>query len=88
MNAPPLPAAREDDSVKKRSVSLNGHQTSVSLEDAFWTSLQDVAASRGMTLRALIEAVDAGRREASLSSALRLHVLAFYKDLARNEDAR
>lgn len=66
--------------VRKRSVSIRGHRTSISLEKPFLDELAVLAESRGMTLAALIAEVDAARsRDANLSSALRLHVLAELK---------
>jgi predicted DNA-binding ribbon-helix-helix protein len=61
--------------VVKRSVVVAGHRTSVSLEDAFWRHLRLIAAERRLSLNALAAAVDAGRGEANLSSALRVFVL-------------
>jgi predicted DNA-binding ribbon-helix-helix protein len=66
--------------VVKRSVVLAGHKTSVSLEDAFWKSLKQIAGCRHMTLSALIAAIDSGRQHGNLSSAIRLFVLNFYRD--------
>ena len=66
--------------VVKRSVVLAGHKTSVSLEDAFWESLKKIAARRHLTLSALLAAIDSGRNHGNLSSAIRLFVLAFYRD--------
>lgn len=61
---------------KKRSVSIHGHRTSFSLEDAFHAELERLAAARGMATAALIAEIDASRpRGTNLSSALRLHVL-------------
>lgn len=66
--------------MRKRSVSIRGHRTSISLEKPFLDELAVLAESRGMTLAALIAQVDAARsRDANLSSALRLHVLAELK---------
>lgn len=59
----------------KRSVSIAGHATSVSLEDIFWDELRRIAAYRGLSIAALIAHVDGMRGEANLSSALRIHVL-------------
>ncbi|CAN5671534.1 hypothetical protein BH11PSE3_BH11PSE3_47370 [soil metagenome] len=64
----------------KRSVTIDGHRTSVSLEDAFWTELAAIALRRGLSLNALVAEIDHGRADAgqgpgNLSSALRLHVL-------------
>ena len=63
----------------KRSVMIAGHRTSVSLEEIFWTDLRNLAAARGLSASALVAEIDGIRREANLSSALRLHVLAAAK---------
>ncbi len=72
-------SAQPDGPVRKRSVSLHGHRTSVSLEDAFWDALRVLAEADGETMPALIARVDAGRGEASLSSALRVHALRAFR---------
>ncbi len=62
--------------VRKHSVTIRGHRTSFSLEQPFLDELRGIAATRGLTLAALIASVDAERpREANLSSALRIFVL-------------
>ena len=63
--------------MRKRSVTIDGHRTSVSLEDAFWAELSAIAERRGLSLNALVAEIDHGRadRPENLSSALRLHVL-------------
>ena len=61
---------------------LAGHKTSVSLEDAFWNALRDIAAARNVTLSRLVTLIDSTRCQGNLSSALRLFVLEYY----RNED--
>jgi predicted DNA-binding ribbon-helix-helix protein len=61
--------------MKKRSVKIAGHSTSVSLEDEFWTELQTIAAAEKTSLNALIARIDEGRGGKNLSSALRLYVL-------------
>ena len=68
--------------VVKRSIVIAGHKTSVSLEDAFWSGLKDIAASRNMTLSDLVGSIDADRRQGNLSSAIRLFVLDHYRSLA------
>ncbi len=68
--------------VVKRSIVITGHKTSVSLEDAFWTSLKDIAATRSMTLSELVATIDTDRRQGNLSSAIRLFVLDHYRALA------
>ena len=66
--------------IAKRSVIINGHKTSVSLEDAFWSEVKAIAAERNLSLRELVSLVDHERGEGSnLSSALRLFVLARYR---------
>ena len=66
--------------VVKRSVTIRGHRTSFSLEQAFLDELQAIAAARGQKLAALIAEVDAARpREANLSAALRVFVLDWVK---------
>jgi len=62
--------------VKKRSVTIRGHRTSFSLEQAFLDDLQAIAKNRDIALAALIAEIDASRpRDTNLSSALRLFVL-------------
>lgn len=64
--------------LEKRSVRLAGHATSVALEPAFWAALEQAARGRGISLAALIAAIDAGRTDPALplASALRLFALA------------
>ncbi|MDR6284665.1 putative DNA-binding ribbon-helix-helix protein [Methylopila jiangsuensis] len=65
--------------IVKRSIVVAGHKTSVSLEDAFWLALKDIARERGQSLRSLVAEIDAGRKGGNLSSAVRLHVLDHYR---------
>ncbi|MEJ2117948.1 MAG: ribbon-helix-helix domain-containing protein [Alphaproteobacteria bacterium] len=60
---------------RKRSVSIAGHRTSISLEEPFWQGLRLLALEKEVSIAALIAAIDAVRGEASLSSAIRLFVL-------------
>lgn len=62
--------------VVKRSVSIAGHRTSVSLEEPFWAALNAIARERKKPLQALIGEIDASRGAQNLSSALRVFVLA------------
>jgi predicted DNA-binding ribbon-helix-helix protein len=64
--------------VVKRSIVIAGNKTSVSLEDAFWTSFKEIARQRHMTLSELAAVVDSERHHGNLSSAIRLFVLDFY----------
>jgi predicted DNA-binding ribbon-helix-helix protein len=66
--------------VAKRSIVIAGHKTSVSLEDAFWKSLKEIATSGDMSLSELIAAIDSAQHHGNLSSALRLFVLSFYRE--------
>jgi predicted DNA-binding ribbon-helix-helix protein len=65
--------------VVKRSIVIAGHKTSVSLEDAFWKSLKDIAGDRAMTLSDLVATIDTERQHGNLSSAIRLFVLDHYR---------
>jgi predicted DNA-binding ribbon-helix-helix protein len=68
-------------SIVKRSVVIAGHETSVSLEDAFWASVREIAKDRGQTLSQLIGSIDSDRQyggNGNLSSAIRPFVLGFY----------
>ena len=68
--------------VIKRSILLAGHKTSVSLEEAFWQGLKEIASSRGVSVSALIGTIDARRVEGNLSSGIRLFVLDYFRALA------
>jgi predicted DNA-binding ribbon-helix-helix protein len=67
--------------VVKRSIVVAGHKTSVSLEDAFWRGLKEIASGRGVSLSEMVAAIDSARDHGNLSSALRLFVLDHYRDL-------
>lgn len=78
----PATAPVKEFAVVKRSVVVDGHKTSVSLEDAFWSSLKDIAARRGLSLSMQIAAIDQHRRTSNLSSAIRLFVLDYFRERA------
>ncbi len=65
--------------VVKRSIVIANHKTSVSLEDAFWKSLKDIANDRDVTLSDLVASIDTERLHGNLSSAIRLFVLDHYR---------
>ena len=69
-------------SVVKRSIVIASHKTSVSLEDAFWSSLKEIASERDETLSSLVVKIDADRQHRNLSSAIRLFVLNHVRDQA------
>ncbi len=61
--------------IKKHSVTIAGHKTSLSLEEAFWQALKEAAAAEGLSINALIGAIDR-ERDGNLSSAVRVYLLA------------
>ena len=63
---------------KKHSVTVKGHPTSITLEEAFWDSLKEIAALKGKSINCIVEEIDAADPE-NLSSALRVYVLEHYK---------
>ena len=64
----------------KRSLTLQGHRTSVSLEDAFWRAFRDIAAEKDMPINALAAKIDEAREvDIGLASAIRLFVLDWYR---------
>lgn len=68
---------------KKRSLTLRGHRTSVSLEEEFWLAFRAIAAERGQPINALAAQIDAERGlEIGLASAIRLFVLRHYQRIA------
>lgn len=79
MSGHSIPSSRP----RKRSINIAGHSTSVSLEEAFWQALQDLAQERGIGVTTLITQIDAARGEESLSGAIRVHILKHYRDIAK-----
>lgn len=68
---------------KKRSLTLRGHRTSVSLEDDFWRAFQEIAAERKQAVNALAAEIDETRGgDMGLASALRLFILRYYRERA------
>jgi|ERR1700674_701809 predicted DNA-binding ribbon-helix-helix protein len=77
---PPILAALPEDTlmkspVIKRSIVIGGHKTSVSLEDAFWSGLKEIAQGQHLTLSNVVHEIDTNREYGNLSSAIRLFVL-------------
>jgi len=63
-------------SARKRSITIGGHRTSFTLEDAFYAELERLAAETGMTIAGMVGMIDAGRPPGTnLSSPIRLHIL-------------
>ena len=61
--------------VVKRSIIIGRHRTSVSLEEAFWSDLKEIARAQEATLSKLVTQIDGARQQGNLSSAIRLFVL-------------
>ena len=61
--------------VVKRSIVIGRHRTSVSLEDAFWSDLKEIARAQEATVSKLVTQIDGARQQGNLSSAIRLFVL-------------
>jgi predicted DNA-binding ribbon-helix-helix protein len=68
--------------MRKHSLAISGHRTSISLEAAFWEGLRDLARERGVSVAALAAEIDARRGAANLSSALRVHLLEVFREKA------
>jgi predicted DNA-binding ribbon-helix-helix protein len=66
-------------SLKKRSILLSGHATSMALEPEFWAVIDEMAAARGVSLAVLIAQIDETRGERPLASACRVAALVFAK---------
>ncbi|MBO9472246.1 ribbon-helix-helix domain-containing protein [Shimia sp. R10_1] len=68
---------------QKRSLTLRGHRTSVSLEDEFWRAFRDIAEEKSIPINELAAQIDAARDlDAGLATAIRLFVLRHYRDKA------
>lgn len=69
---------------EKHSLTLRGHRTSVSLEAEFWAAFREIAAAEGKSVNALAAEIDAARgMESGLAGAIRVHVLRWYRERAR-----
>jgi predicted DNA-binding ribbon-helix-helix protein len=66
--------------MSKRSLTVAGHRTSVSLEDPFWNALAEIAAARRLSIAGVVASIDRGRPEgSSLSAAIRIAILDWYR---------
>jgi predicted DNA-binding ribbon-helix-helix protein len=84
----PADSPRKPSQVLKRSINIAGHKTSASLEDAFWSALKEIAATRKISLSDLVSTIDNERQHGNLSSTIRLFVLEYYRGLASPLPAR
>lgn len=66
----------------KRSFTIKGHRTSISVEAPFWEALRQAAAAKDVTLAALVAEIDADRSDAGLSSAVRVWILDYFRKQA------
>jgi predicted DNA-binding ribbon-helix-helix protein len=70
----------------KRSLTVAGHRTSISLEDPFWDGLAAIATARRQSVAALVASIDRGRpADTNLSAAIRLAVLDWYRKQAKSQ---
>jgi len=68
---------------RKRSFSIRGHRTSISLEAAFWDALGEIAGEQRVSVARLVAMIDEGRGDAGLSGAVRIFILGYYRKPAR-----
>jgi predicted DNA-binding ribbon-helix-helix protein len=73
--------------IVKRSIIIAGHKTSISLEDAFWMGLKEIASGCDRTLSEMVARIDSGRAHGNLSSAIRLFVLDHYRNVIGAADS-
>jgi predicted DNA-binding ribbon-helix-helix protein len=76
------PAAPSQKSRLKRGIIIDGHKTSISLEDDFWKALREISAAQGVRPSKLVTTINHGREHTNLSSAIRLYVLDYYRSRA------
>jgi predicted DNA-binding ribbon-helix-helix protein len=77
-----MPKTSSSRTVAKRSIVLDGHKTSVSMEATFWTAAKEIADERNIPLHELVTRINKHRRNQNLSSAIRVFVLVYYKSRA------
>ena len=70
-------------SVVKRSIVIDGHKTSVSLEDAFWSSLKNIARTEGVPVSKMVTDIDKMRERGNLSCAIRLFILEQWRSFTK-----
>ena len=66
--------------MEKRSLTIAGHRTSIAMEPEFWAGLEEMAAARETSIASLVRDIDQARQAPNLSSAVRLAVLAYFRD--------
>ncbi|MFP3921066.1 MAG: ribbon-helix-helix domain-containing protein [Dichotomicrobium sp.] len=83
-----MTAARGGARPRKHSLKIAGHRTSISLEDAFWTALRDIAREERRPLGEIVAEIDGARGASGLSSAIRVFVLSRYREKATAQHAQ
>lgn len=71
-----------------RNVSIRGRRTSLRLEPAMWDALAEIARRERMTVHALCTAIDERRRESSLTAAIRVFALSYFRTAATEDGHR
>jgi predicted DNA-binding ribbon-helix-helix protein len=74
--------------VIKRSIVLDGHKTSVSLENEFWHGLREIAGRENTALSILVGKIDRERNSCNLSSAIRVHVFNYFRAQVGRQENR
>lgn len=85
---PPYPAdapARHDSTLLNRNVWIGRRRTSLRLEPAMWQALEEVAGNSGLTIHEVCTLIDERRRESSLTAAVRVFLLSYYRDAAMGD---
>lgn len=79
------PLASGRSTLVNRNVAIGGHRTSMRLEPAMWEALEEIAAREGLTLSQLCERVDARRRESTLTAAMRVFTMSYFRIAATEQ---
>jgi predicted DNA-binding ribbon-helix-helix protein len=80
---PAVPRGRRDSTLLNRNIWIGRRRTSLRLEPAMWQALEEVAATSGLTIHQLCTMIDERRRESSLTAAVRVFLLLYYRDASR-----
>ena len=72
--------------MKKRSLTLAGHKTSIALEEEFWLAVEAIAAEKHISVPALIATIDEQRQAQNLSSAVRVYVLTHFRNQSNSQN--
>lgn len=85
----PILSPPEDKSsiLESRNVTVGGRRTSMRLEPQMWDALESIAQGEGMTLNSLCTQIDLRRREVGLTSATRVFIISYYRQLVRRYEA-